>query len=365
MQESSRALRTRAGTILSEARSHMKSGYHRLDFVLLALRGRKVGFEKIVKLIDGLVATLKTEQQDDEHKKEYCEAQFDLSDDKRKALVRSIGDTETVIAENKALQAGIAALDKSVAEATAQRKAESAANKELVTSNGAAKELILFAKNRLQKFYNPKLYKAAPERQLSEEDQIYVNEGGDIPTEAPGGIANTGITALVQVLSRSHAAPPPPPETAAAYQKNSGGSAGVMSMMDLLVQDLDKEITEAEVEEANAKEAYKNVMAESAEKRTEDAKVLTDKETASADLSGSLQRSEADKKSDTRELMGTMKYISSLKAECDWLLQYFDVRKQARADEIDSLQKAKAVLSGADYSLVQSNARTRKFLGHA
>merc|ERR1719225_690035 len=131
-------------------------------------------------------------------------------------------------------------------------------------------------------------------------------------------------------------------------------------MMDLLVQELDKETTEAD-----AKEAYKSVMAESAAKRTEDAKALTDKEAASADLSSSLQRTVADKKSNTRELMGTMKYISSLKGECDWLLQYFDVRKQARADEIDSLQKAKAVLSGADFSLLQSGARARKFLQHA
>jgi len=355
----------------------MRPGQHRsLDFVLLALRGRKVGFEKVVKLIDGLVATLNTEQEDDEHKKAYCEAQFDSTDDKKKALERSISDTTTVIEETKeslatlaeeikALKAGIVALDKAVEEATEQRKAESAEYKDLVASNAAAKELILFAKNRLQKFYNPRLHKAAPERELSEGDQIYVNEGGDIPTAAPGGIANTGITALMQLFSRSHAAPAPPPEAAAAYKKKSEGSAGVMAMMDLLVQDLDKETTEAEVEEANAKEAYQNVMAESAAKRTEDAKALTDKEAASADLSGSLQRSEADKKSDNRELMGTMRYISSLKAECDWLLQYFEVRKQARADEIDSLQKAKAVLSGADFSLLQNDARSRKFLRHA
>jgi len=32
------------------------------------------------------------------------------------------------------------------------------------------------------------------------------------------------------------------------------------------------------------------------------------------------------------------------------LLQYFEVRKEARASEADSLGKAKAVLSGADYS---------------
>merc|ERR1712045_371585 len=123
-----------------------------------------------------------------------------------------------VTEEIKALKAGIVALDKAVATATEQRKAESAEYKELVSSNAAAKELILFAKDRLQKFYNPKLYKAAPERQLSEGDQIYVNEGGDIPTEAPGGIANTGIEAFIQLKSKREA-PPPPPATAEAYTK--------------------------------------------------------------------------------------------------------------------------------------------------
>jgi len=372
VQESSGVLRKQAEKLLSQARSHMQPGHHRLDFVLLALHGRKVGFDKIVKLIDGLVATLKTEQQDDEHKKEYCEAQFDLADDKRKVLEHSIADTDTVIEESKerlatliedikALQAGIAALDKSVAEATAQRKAESAETKELVTSNGAAKELILFAKNRLQKFYNPKLYNAAPERVLSEGDRIYENEGGDIPTEAPGGIANTGISAFTQLVSTAHA---PPPAVAAAYTKKSEGSAGVMSMMDLLVQDLDKETAEAETEEANAQEEYQRVMAESADKRTQDSKALTDKEAAKADLNSSLQGSQADKKSTGRELMGTMKYISSLRAECDWLLKYFNVRKQARSDEIDSLQRAKSVLSGADFSFLQHSdaVRAKKFL---
>lgn len=378
VQESSAALRQRAATTLVGSKAHMRPGQHRrLDFILLALRGRKVGFEKIVKLVDELVVTLKNEQKDDENKKEYCDAQLDSTDDKKKALERSISDTATVIEETKeglatvteeikALKAGIVALDKAVAEATEQRKAESAEYKELVASNTAAKELILFAKNRLQKFYNPRLHKAAPERDLSEEDRIYENEGGDLATEAPGGIANTGITALVQLVSSSEAAPAPPPEAAAAYKKKSSESNGVMAMMDILVQDLDTELTEAKVEETNAQESYEKVMAESAAKRTGDSKALTDKEAARADLDSSLQRSEADKKSDTKELMGTMKYISSLKSECDWLLQYFDVRKEARTDEIDALQKAKAVLSGADYSFLQrSDVRTRKFLHHA
>merc|ERR1712194_801242 len=67
--QNNRALRAQVGSFL-------KPGHARMDFILLALRGKKVGFDKIVKLIDGLVATLKKEQDDDDHKKEYCSTQF-------------------------------------------------------------------------------------------------------------------------------------------------------------------------------------------------------------------------------------------------------------------------------------------------
>merc|ERR1719265_907546 len=139
-------------------------------------------------MIDQMVATLKTEQQDDNDKKEYCEAQFDLSDDKKKSLERAISNLEKAIEKAKegisaltdelaALEAGIKALDKSVADATQQRKEENEEYTELMASDGAAKEILAFAKNRLNKFYNPKLYKAPPKRELSEEDRITLNMG--------------------------------------------------------------------------------------------------------------------------------------------------------------------------------------------
>merc|ERR1712050_722826 len=117
--------------------------------------------------------------------------------------------------------------------------------------------------------------------------------------------------------------------------------------MDLLVKDLDKEMTEGETEEKVSQEDYEKTMADSAEKRAQDSKSLNDKEAAKADMQSSLEESVDEQTSTSKEHAATMKYIAELHAECDWLLQYFDVRKQARADEIDSLGKAKAVLSGA------------------
>jgi predicted nucleic acid-binding Zn-ribbon protein len=190
---------------LSMIRS-VKDRRPQLDFIAMAIQGKKIGFEKVLKMIDDMVATLKTEQLDDDHKKEYCAKQFDMADDKKKGLERTVSDLETVIeeskegiattkAEIKALEDGIKALDKSVAEATEQRKEENEEFTELMASDSAAKELLGFAKNRLNKFYNPKLYKAPPKKELTDEDRATLAAGGTLaPTEAPGGIAGTGVT---------------------------------------------------------------------------------------------------------------------------------------------------------------------------
>merc|ERR1719203_1399156 len=228
--------------------------------------------------------------------------------------------------------------------------------------NSAAKELLGLAKNRLNQFYNPKLYKAPAKVELSAEERILVSEGGTAtPTPAPGGIAGTGVTVLADVSVHSQVddkvAPPPPPETWGAYAKKSGESTGVIAMIDLLVKDLTKEMTEAQTTETDAQADYEAAMRDSAEKRVTDSQALADKGGVKAGLEADLAALKDEKAAAGSELAATLEYIASLHSECDWLVKYFDVRKEARAGEIDSLVSAKAVLSGADYSLLQ-NART-------
>jgi len=378
VQVSARALRTSA---LHEVRLALQKANHRdragLQMLVLAMSGKKAlgrgGFDKVIKMVDELVDVLMKEQQDDDDKKEYCAEQFDTADDQKKTLQRSISDEESAIEAAKeaiatltddiaALGKGIKALDKSVAEATEQRRSENAEYKELLSADTAAKELLKFAKNRLQRFYNPKLHKAAPKQELSAEGRIEASmTGTEPPTAAPGGIAGTGIS-FAQVAAKKDA-PAPPPETWGAYSKKSEESAAVLQMIDLLVSDLDKELTEAEVEEKEAQKDYEAMMEESREKRATDTKSLTDKEGAKADTESQLQARKDALSGASKELMAVEKYIASLHAECDWLVQYYSVRKEARTDEIDSLKKAKAVLSGADFSLVQT--RAHRFLARA
>merc|ERR1719235_725522 len=336
LETSNAAVRSKALAVIESARKAMKPRGQILDFVELALKGKKIGFGKVIKMIDNMVAQLKVEQSDDDKKKEYCELQLDASDDKKKSLEQKISDLETAIEDAKegisttkseleALEDGIKKLDKSVAEATEQRKEEHTDFTELMANDSAAKEILKFAKNRLNKYYNPKLYKAPPKRQV------------ELNQEAPG----------------------PAPEAPPAFKKKSEESNGVIAMIDLLVKDLDKEMQTAEVDEKNAQKEYEQTMADSAEKRAQDSKLITEKESMKAELESELEASKEGKLSTTKELMGTLEYISGLHKECDWLLKNFDVRKDARESEIDALGKAKAVLNGADFSLVQLKTISR------
>merc|ERR1719454_654971 len=109
-----------------------------------------------------------------------------------------------------------------------------------------------------------------------------------------------------------------------------------------------------EVDEKDAQKDYEGFMADASSKRAQDSKAVTDKESAKAETETELQSNKESKQSTTIEAMETAKYIAGLHEECDWLLKYFDARKAARSGEIDALGKAKAVLSGADYSLLQT-----------
>merc|ERR1719171_1724761 len=105
-------------------------------------------------------------------------------------------------------------------------------------------------------------------------------------------------------------------------------------------------------------------MADSSEKRAADSKSVADKSAAKGDLENQLVELGDEHKANVKELMATEKYIGDLHGECDWLLKYFDVRKTARAGEIEALGKAKAVLSGADFGFLLQT-KTSKFLRRA
>ena len=232
-------------------------------------------------MIDGMVGVLGKEQEDDNSQKDFCEAEFSKSATEKKeteenlaSLAASLDEmsatVETLTSEVSTLQAEIVSLDKAVAEATEQRKQE---NEDFVTKqaeNQACTQLIEKAKNALNKFYRPNMYKAPPKQ----EQPVFVQ--------------------VRRAMVRGDAVPPPPPETFGAYQKKDGKSNGVMGLMDEMVNDLKSDLTDAEHAEETSQKDYENLMSASQQTRTANAKSITEKEGAKAGWQEKIETAKED-----------------------------------------------------------------------
>merc|ERR1719311_916585 len=314
-----------------------------LALLQYSLRAKSVDFSKIIAQIDGMVKVLSDEQDDDDTQKAFCEKEIAKSEKQQAETEEAIevstatieemtSSSATLAEEIKTLGEEIKALDKAVAEATEQRKEEHAEFLTFQTESNAAVQLIEKAKNRLFKFYRPTMYKEAPKRELTEEEKILAASGRSdmIATVAPELIPGTTQAVFAQV--HMHAAPPPPPETFGAYQKKDAKSNGVIGLMEMLAKELQTDITEAEHEEENSQKDYERLMAESQKSREEKVGGITTKEAAKT------------------ELAGIKTALLQLHANCDFLVENYDVRKEARVNEIEGLKNAKSVLSGANFS---------------
>jgi len=300
-----------------------------------------VDFTAITKMIDDMIEVLGKQQEGDTKHKSWCEGELaKTADESQKAsetansLSASIAQTSDEISTTAddiaALQAGIAALDKDVATATEMRKSEHADYLETVQLTEASIQLIGKAKNRLQKFYNPALYKK-PEPEPEEEALLQS--------------AN-----FVQVVA--HVALPEAPETflQQPYEKKTQKSGGVMALMDMLTGELKSTLQAAQHDEKSAQAEYVELMADSQTQRQQDSETITDKSAAKAQLEGSLVALKENKAMTLKQMDDLNAYNMEVHGSCDFILQNFKLREEARTNEIEGLKNAKAVLAGASYS---------------
>merc|ERR1719399_2444154 len=288
-------------------------------------------------MIDGMIVVLEKQQDDDTKHKEWCTTELAKAEDDANsahdeinsldATIASISDEISSAADDIAsLKESIATLDKDVTEATEMRKKEHAEYLENTELTNAAIELMGKARNRLQKFYNPALYVEPP------------------TTPAPAMLLQ------VEAHHESRAtrvAPPEAPETFGAYEKNKK-SGGVLELM-MIANELKAGLAEAQHEEKTAQAEYLELMTESQATREQDNKSLTDKSATKAMLEGKLTSTKESKHMTLEELDNLGKYMEQLHGSCDFILDNFKLRQDARTNELESLKNAKAILSGANY----------------
>lgn len=154
---------------------------------------------------------------------------------------------------------------------------------------------------------------------------------------------------LVQSEQPGEAPPPPPPTWEGGYGGAKGESNGIQSIMEMIKDDIDKDIRDATtVEEASQKEfddfkADQDAVISSLEEQ----KATLEEEVGDVEEGIYISKSKRDEKK--AQLDNTMGFLRSIAPECDFMNVNFQLRKDNRAAEIDGLLEAKAALSGASF----------------
>merc|ERR1719160_1440976 len=242
--------------------------------------------DKVIKMIDDMVVILGKDQADDDKSKTFCEDELEKTTDEQKAATEKKAGVEAAIAEATdavsqladeiaQLETDIKDLDKAVAQATEQRKEEHEDFGVSTQLNEAAMQLVKKAQQRLQKFYNPTLYKAPPKTEDTMEEKIIK--------------AGTFVQIKAHDEEDSDVAPPEAPEAPGGAYKKSEKSAGVIGLMDMMVREIETDMKDAAYEEKTSQADYGKLMEESQASRAANSKGIVTKAAAKATLEGKLE----------------------------------------------------------------------------
>lgn len=272
-----------------------------------------------------MVAALKKEHQDEVQHKEHCVKSLrengieigDKSHDKDQLVAKE--DTLEVRLDEASkdmasLREEIKNLNDQLPVASEDREAENTEFQRIIAEQRETQRLLQQALKVLQKFYNKQ----------------------------------TGLFAQV----RSHDQQPNTPAGFKDYKAN-GHSAGVMGMFQQLISD--SQIQEAEVQaaEANAQTAYEKFAKATATSIEAKETKFSDMRAAKAKLEKAASQTKKGRQSTVKELQTLDNVRINLHGDCDWDLANFDARQEARSLEMDSLEKAKAILNGAKFAEIQ------------
>lgn len=275
----------------------------------LSMRMRLDAFTKVKEEIDKMVVSLKQTQKDEVVKKDLCgkelqenEMQTTEKTNLKTDLTTAIADLET---SKTTLAEEIATLKEEIATAQTEMKRASeirlAENKEFqmtIMDQKATQEILAKALNRLKDFYAKK--------------------------------------SLLQLKSTRQP----------GYKKNAGSSS-VMTMIDHIIEESKEEQADTVASENAAVAAYAEFVSDNNAAIEAMSKSVINKSEELAKTDENKAIAEGDLRATEADLLSLLKVYQTLHTDCDFLLKYFDVRQTKRAEEIEALQQAKAIFSGA------------------
>jgi len=291
----------------------------------LAVRVKLDAFTKVKKAMDTMLSELASQQKAEYAKWESCKKDIDTNEDKiwdAKVVKRDLASKHkdltnilaTVDKDISDLKTEVADAEVSLKQAGEQRKAENQLFQTTIADQRAMVTILNMALDRLKEFYKP-------------------------------------AAALAQVHEHVHANPPPLPSgpEATGYKK-SGSSTGVMGLLSLIIEDAHRTDATFNADEQQAQKDYAGYVAATTASIEADRVAIAEKEEQDASAEGEKSETEESQLANQASLDKLAELLTGIHGQCDFVLKYFDIRQKSRAEEIDAIEEAKAILSGANFA---------------
>merc|ERR1719443_246517 len=103
--------------------------------------------------------------------------------------------------------------------------------------------------------------------------------------------------------------------------------------------------------EEDAQKAYEEFVKDTNSSIEEKNKDIVHKSETKAKAESDLVQAKEDKANVLLELEQLGNYKAELHGSCDFIVKNFEIRQQARDEEVEALKQAKAILSGANFAM--------------
>jgi len=317
-----------------------------LNLIMLALQNKKhTKFDKVIQRIEGMIKVLRQEQKADYSKRERClkeirgtKAQLNaVEDEEVEKKIRNEEETVKSLTEDiETLVTSMKKMDAAMEDSKVQRAQNHEGFMEELMSNRAALEIIDLAKNKLIKFYHLKVHRV----KNREENRAKMN-----PNQfGPGAMAvMRGMTGFAQEDSTDDVDFDENGDNGELARQQA--SQGVLTMLAQLAFEIKRDTVEAQTEEKNHKASFQMMRRDSLRERRQLSRTLERKEQVKANLVEGLHKLRGTLAQERKEERELKNYQKELHEGCDFLLEHYDARKQARKDEEDALRRTSVVLS--------------------
>merc|ERR1719235_180527 len=302
-------------------------------------------FEAVVSEIDKMIAVHKGEEQDDIEQRDWCKEETFKNEQEAARLTYKI---EKHVSKLSKLNKKLEGLEASKAETVSQIQQTNEDIASMEESRIAEHNAFQSAKSDDEQA--SQLLAAAIEAMSA----FYKNNG--IDTGAIQGGANALLQSGEPVFERSEDQAPDASFSSAG--KSGGESKGIISLMTMIKEDLDDEVSNGVKNEKKAQKEFEAQLG-TAKKLVEDLTLKkTNLETGIADTNQEITDENVAKEGTEGLLTEEKDYLMSIKPDCDWILKEFQPRRDTRAQEVQGLIDAKGMLLGAaNPALVQTHAR--------